>query len=85
MLPAVVGNRYLETPMVLADLIDRVWKLIEGNLPMWIGFGVIFLIVVGIAITEKITGTKAFSKEARREGRRRRKHILWEYERDKKD
>jgi len=71
--------------MLLADLTEHVWKLIEGNLHAWIMFAAIFLIVVGMAITEKITETKAFTKEARREGRRRRKHVLWEYERDKKD
>ncbi|MHB0960053.1 MAG: hypothetical protein ACYC0X_20040 [Pirellulaceae bacterium] len=74
-------------PLTIAksSIVELVQELIEGNRYTWIMFGVIFLIIVGMAVYQKATGSKVFSKEARREGRRRRKHVLWEYERDKKD
>ena len=47
----------------------------------WITFGVIVAVIIGMAIAHKL-GYKFPDKKARREALRKRKKVLWEYERD---
>lgn len=65
------------------DIVDFVRGLWNGETSAWVVLGAIAGTIGFFAIYKQITG-KDFvkSKAERREARRRRKHVLWEYRRD---
>lgn len=65
------------------DTVDFVRELWRGETSAWIVFAAIAGTIAFFALYKKITGEDFVkSKEERREARKRRKHVLWEYKRD---
>jgi hypothetical protein len=74
-LTLLARNRY--------DIIDFVRGLWQGDTSAWVLFAAIAGTITFFALYKKITGEDFVkSKEERREARKRRKHVLWEYKRD---
>lgn len=65
------------------SIVDFVRALVAGDTGAWIAFAAIAGCILFFILYKKVTG-KDFvkSKEERREARKRRKHVLWEYKRD---
>ena len=65
------------------SVIDFFKRLVAGETGAWIAFSAIAGCILFFAFYKKVTG-KDFvkSKKERREARKRRKHVLWEYKRD---
>ena len=65
------------------DIVDAIEHLWAGDPLMWLAVGFIFACIAFFAIYEKATGHSFVkSKGERRAALRRRKKVLWEYERD---
>jgi len=56
-------------------------QLWDGEPGAWIIVGVVLIVILAMAVAHKL-GYKFPDKKARREARRKRKKVLWEYERD---
>ena len=66
------------------DVVDFVTGLFRGDAMAWIALGMIAGLIAFFVVYEKVTGRPFVkSKKQRREARKRRKHVLWEYHRDK--
>ena len=64
------------------DVFEFFQDLSQGEKSSWIALGVIVGIICFFAIYKKITGKQFVkSKKERREARKRRKHVIWEYTR----
>lgn len=65
------------------DIVDFIKGLIAGDTGAWIALAAIAGCILFFILYKQVTG-KDFveSKEERREARKRRKHVLWEYKRD---
>lgn len=66
------------------DVIDLIRDLASGDPMGWIAIGGIGGLIAFFALYQKFTGRSFVkSRKERREARRRRKHVIWEYRRDK--
>ena len=64
------------------DIFDFARELWHGEPVAWYALAAIIAFIATAAIYQKVTGKSLVkSKRERREARRRRKHVIWEYER----
>ena len=64
------------------DIVDVIRGLAGGDVLMWMALGFVFACVAFFALYETVTGRPYVkSRRERREALRRRRKVLWEYER----